>query len=59
MEGFDPAYGARPLKRVIQRKLQDSLALKILEGEIKEGDRVLVDEVGGAIAITMQVTTEV
>ncbi len=38
--GFDPVYGARPLKRVIQRDVQDALALKVLNGEIREGDRV-------------------
>jgi ATP-dependent Clp protease ATP-binding subunit ClpB len=42
-EGFDPAYGARPLKRVIQKKIQDQLAMKILEGKFKEGDAVTVD----------------
>jgi ATP-dependent Clp protease ATP-binding subunit ClpB len=42
-KGFDPAYGARPLKRVIQRELQDALALKLLGGEVHEGDRVRVD----------------
>ena len=42
-EGFDPAYGARPLKRVIQREIQDRLALMILEGKFKEGDTVTVD----------------
>ncbi|HEU0264109.1 MAG TPA: ATP-dependent chaperone ClpB [Geobacterales bacterium] len=42
-EGFDPAFGARPLKRSIQRQLQDPLALKILEGEITEGDTLVVD----------------
>ena len=42
-EGFDPAYGARPLKRVIQKEIQDKLALKILEGKFKEGDKVTVD----------------
>jgi len=41
--GFDPAYGARPLKRVIQKEIQDRLALKLLEGKFKEGDRVTVD----------------
>ncbi len=41
-EGFDPAYGARPLKRVIQKEIQDKLALKILEGKFKEGDTVTV-----------------
>ena len=42
-EGFDPAYGARPLKRVIQKEIQDRLALKILEGKFKEGDTIAVD----------------
>jgi ATP-dependent Clp protease ATP-binding subunit ClpB len=42
-EGFDPVYGARPLKRAIQRVIQDPLALKILEGEVSEGDTVEVD----------------
>jgi ATP-dependent Clp protease ATP-binding subunit ClpB len=42
-EGFDPAYGARPLKRVIQKEIQDKLALKILEGKFKEGDAIVVD----------------
>ncbi len=42
-EGFDPAYGARPLKRVIQKEIQDQLAMKILEGKFKEGDTVTVE----------------
>ncbi len=42
-EGFDPAFGARPLKRLIQREVQDPLALKLLSGEIHEGDSVEVD----------------
>jgi ATP-dependent Clp protease ATP-binding subunit ClpB len=41
--GFDSAYGARPLKRVIQKEIQDKLALKLLEGKFKEGDSVTVD----------------
>jgi ATP-dependent Clp protease ATP-binding subunit ClpA len=41
--GYDPTYGARPLKRVIQKRLVDKLALRILDGELKEGDRVVVD----------------
>jgi len=41
--GYDPTYGARPLKRVIQKQLVDKLALKILEGEFREGDVVRVD----------------
>ena len=42
-EGYDPAYGARPMKRAIQRLIQDPLALKILDGEVKPGDEVVVD----------------
>jgi ATP-dependent Clp protease ATP-binding subunit ClpB len=43
MEGYDRAYGARPLKRAIQKLIQDPLALKLLSGEIQTGDRVRVD----------------
>ena len=42
-EGYDPAYGARPLRRTIQRLIQDPLALQILEGKVLPGDRVRVD----------------
>jgi len=42
-EGFDPAYGARPLKRVIQKEIQDKLALRILEGKFKEGSSITAD----------------
>jgi ATP-dependent Clp protease ATP-binding subunit ClpB len=42
-EGFDPNFGARPLKRAIQKLVQDSLALKILDGEVLHGDHVVVD----------------
>jgi ATP-dependent Clp protease ATP-binding subunit ClpB len=45
-KGYDPVYGARPLKRTIQRLIQDPLAIKILEGEFKEGDRLQVDSHG-------------
>ncbi|MBW1947382.1 MAG: AAA family ATPase, partial [Deltaproteobacteria bacterium] len=41
--GYDPTYGARPLKRAIQRYIENPLALKILEGTFKEGDKILVD----------------
>jgi ATP-dependent Clp protease ATP-binding subunit ClpB len=50
--GYDPSYGARPLKRVIQRQLIDRLALKLLEGEFREGDRVHVDVVDGELEFT-------
>ncbi len=42
-EGFDPAYGARPLKRVIQKEIQDKLALRILEGKFREGSSITAD----------------
>jgi ATP-dependent Clp protease ATP-binding subunit ClpB len=51
--GYDPAYGARPLKRTIQRSIQDPLALKVLEGEFHEGDVVEVD-VDGSGRFTFQ-----
>ena len=50
-EGYDPAFGARPLKRVIQRELGDRLATAILDGTIAEGDTVVVDADGGSITI--------
>jgi ATP-dependent Clp protease ATP-binding subunit ClpB len=45
-EGYDPAYGARPLRRTIQRLIQDPLALQILEGTVLPGDHVRVDRDG-------------
>ena len=49
-EGFDPAYGARPLKRTIQRRVLDPLAMRILQGEFAKGDHVVVDVTDGEIA---------
>src|SRR5436309_7724596 len=48
--GYDPTYGARPLKRVIQKQLIDKLALRLLEGEFGEGDTVLVDAAAGELS---------
>ncbi|MGH2587847.1 MAG: AAA family ATPase, partial [Dehalococcoidia bacterium] len=48
-EGYDPVYGARPLKRTIQRRVLDPLALKVLQGDFKEGDTVVVDADGDTI----------
>jgi ATP-dependent Clp protease ATP-binding subunit ClpB len=42
-EGYDPMYGARPLKRTIQRRVLDPLAMRVLEGQFREGDRIVVD----------------
>jgi ATP-dependent Clp protease ATP-binding subunit ClpB len=50
-KGYDPAFGARPLKRVIQKYVQDPLAEKILAGEIKDGDKVRVGAKGEALTI--------
>ena len=47
-EGFDPDFGARPIRRLIQRKIQDKLALKILSGDFKSGDKVLVTAKSGS-----------
>jgi ATP-dependent Clp protease ATP-binding subunit ClpB len=47
--GFDPVYGARPLKRTIQHMIQDPLAVKILDGSVKDGDRVTVDVEKGQV----------
>ncbi len=49
-EGWEPAYGARPLKRAIQRLLENPLALRLLEGEFAPGDRILVEAHDGEIA---------
>lgn len=49
--GYDPVYGARPLKRVIQKELQDPLARLILEGKIHDGEDIKVDVEGGSLSI--------
>jgi ATP-dependent Clp protease ATP-binding subunit ClpB len=51
-EGYDPAFGARPLKRVIQRSLQDPIAMAILEGRFHEGDTVSVGVDGDSLTLT-------
>jgi ATP-dependent Clp protease ATP-binding subunit ClpA len=48
-EGFDPVYGARPIKRTIQKLVIDPLAQKVLSGEFKEGDTIYVDAQDGKI----------
>ena len=49
--GYDPVYGARPLKRAVQKYLQDPLADAILAGEIKDGQTVRVDEGDGRLEL--------
>jgi ATP-dependent Clp protease ATP-binding subunit ClpB len=51
-EGYEPAFGARPLKRTLQRKVLDPLALRVLEGEVREGDTVIVE--GGSAGLTFR-----
>jgi ATP-dependent Clp protease ATP-binding subunit ClpB len=47
--GYDQSYGARPLKRLIQKEIQDGIAIRILDGEYKEGDCIVVDAIEGKI----------
>jgi ATP-dependent Clp protease ATP-binding subunit ClpB len=56
--GWDPAYGARPLKRTIQRLLQDRLALLILDGHFQEGDQIVVDVENGELRFTKEARVE-
>ncbi len=52
-EGYDPVYGARPLKRVIQRQIIDPLALKLIQGDVHDGDRVSVDVKDGELEFSV------
>ena len=52
-EGYDPASGARPLKRVLQRRIQDPLAMKLLEGAVRDGDHVMVDAKDDELTFTV------
>jgi ATP-dependent Clp protease ATP-binding subunit ClpB len=51
--GFDPAYGARPLKRVVQRRIENPLAQRVLAGEVRDGDRVVVGADGDELTFTV------
>ena len=57
-EGYDPSFGARPLKRVIQQRLENGIAGKILEGVFKEGDTVNVDFTGKSFTFTSDSTKQ-
>jgi len=50
-EGYDPVYGARPLKRTLQRRVLDPLALGVLQGDFREGDAVRADVDGGSLVL--------
>ena len=52
-EGYDPAYGARPLKRVIQQRIIDPLALQVIQNEVRDGDHLLVDAKDDELAFTV------
>ena len=52
--GYDPVYGARPLKRAVQRHMQDPLADMILRGDIPDGATVVIDEGDGALQFTVK-----
>jgi len=54
-EGYDPTYGARPLKRTIQKRVLDPLAMRVLEGEFVEGDRVVVDATRDGLVFSKKV----
>jgi ATP-dependent Clp protease ATP-binding subunit ClpB len=56
--GWDPAYGARPLKRAVQRLLENPLALRLLEGEFGDGDTIAVDSQGGELVFSRAAATE-
>ena len=53
-EGYDPVYGARPLKRTLQRRLLDPLALAVLNGQFREGDVIRVDATGGRLVLNKE-----
>jgi len=59
LEGYDPAFGARPLRRVIQREIGDVLARQLLAGQVKEGDTVVADRVQGSDAGGLQLSVAV
>jgi ATP-dependent Clp protease ATP-binding subunit ClpB len=57
-EGYDPSFGARPLKRVIQQRLENAIAGKILEGAFQEGDTVNVDFTGKSFTFSSTSTAQ-
>jgi ATP-dependent Clp protease ATP-binding subunit ClpB len=50
-DGYDPSFGARPLKRVIQREISDPAAVLILEGKVGDGDTITVDVIDGRVTV--------
>ena len=56
-DGYDPAYGARPLKRLVQRRIENPLAQRMLAGEVRDGDRVVVDADGDELTFAVAPVT--
>jgi ATP-dependent Clp protease ATP-binding subunit ClpB len=56
-EGFDPVYGARPLKRFLQHELETRIARAIVSGEAVEGSEIAVDLVGGSLTVELKAGT--
>ncbi len=56
-EGFDPHYGARPLRRAIQKHIEDRLSEDLLIGKIAKGDTLLIDEKDGELTVTKDIVT--
>ena len=60
LTGFDPVYGARPLRRLVQKSIGDALARALLSGEVRDGDEVVVDRspTGDGLVVAPAVTAE-
>jgi ATP-dependent Clp protease ATP-binding subunit ClpB len=58
IKGYDPAYGARPLKRLVQREIGDRLARAILAGDVRDGETVVVDREGDVDALSILTPAE-
>jgi ATP-dependent Clp protease ATP-binding subunit ClpA len=58
-DGYDPVYGARPLKRLMQQHIENPLARRLLAGEFKEGDTIQIDQSGDAYSFTRVEYTQI
>jgi len=56
LEGYDPAYGARPLRRLVQKQIGDQLARALLSGDVKDGQTVVVDREGDSLTVSSRAT---
>jgi ATP-dependent Clp protease ATP-binding subunit ClpB len=57
-EGYDPVYGARPLKRVLQRRIIDPLAIRVIQSDVREGDHIVIEVENGALDFRVVETGE-